>query len=454
MTLRVTRSPLFSVLFLFLLMPAKVGAQETLQPTKLDELFTHFVDNDKFMGTVAVSRAGRVIFQKQCGIHLPDASPEHGADEETQYRIGSITKIFTAAMIMQLVEEGKLSLDTKLSTFHPDVTNADAISIRQLLGHRSGIGSLTDDLTYDNWNTEKKSREQLIEIISRQPEKFEPGSKAEYSNSNYVLLGFIIESVTNSDYSQQLKSRICDRAGLSRTDYMTMADLGNNVAHSFSKSGEQWEPHSQTDPSIPHGAGAIMSTATDLTRFAEALFGGKLVSEASLQEMMPEGIGMGNGLFAFPFGAKRALGHSGGIDNFQSNLGYFPEEDVAVAIITNGIDYGLNDIMIGTLSIIFEEPYELPDFTEVEVSEEVIKRYFGVYSREDFPLKITITSADGRLVAQGTGQTALALSASSETEFRADVVGAVVIFSKSEPDSQFDTMVLQQGGANLEFRKE
>jgi D-alanyl-D-alanine carboxypeptidase len=454
MRIRADRSHLLVAFFLFLPLPATVWAQENPRPVKLDELFTHFGDHNKFMGTVAVSKAGRVIFEKQYGIHLPDASPDQGPDEETQYRIGSITKTFTAVMIMQLVEEGKLSLDTKLSEFYPDVTNADAISIRQLLGHRSGLGSLTDDPTYRNWNTERKRREQVIEIISRQPKRFEPGSRAQYSNSNYVLLGFIIERVTNSDYAQQLNSRICDRAGLGRTDYMTMADAEKNVARSFSRSGEKWQPQDQTDPSIPHGAGAIMSTATDLTRFAEALFGGKLVSEASLKEMMPDGIGMGNGLFAFPFGVKRALGHNGGIDGFQSNLGYFPEDGVAVAIITNGIDHRLNDIMIGVLSIVFDKPYELPEFAEVEVSEEVLKRYLGVYARENFPLKITFTFADGRLVAQGTGQRSLPLTASSETEFRSDAVGAMMIFSKSKPDSLFDTMVLKQGGANLEFRKE
>lgn len=439
---------------LFLLTPAAGWAQDNLRGAKLDELFALLEANDKFMGTIAVSQEGQLIFFKQYGIHLPDASPGQGPDEATQYRIGSITKTFTATMIMQLVEEGKLTLDSKLSEFYPDLNNADAISIQQLLGHRSGIGSLTGDPNYSNWNTEKKSREQLLEIISRQPKQFDPGERAEYSNSNYVLLGLIIEKLTNSDYAQQLKSRICARAGLERTSYMTSADAKTNVARSFRKVGKKWEPQSETDPSVPHGAGAIMSTATDLTRFAEALFGGKLVSEASLKQMMPEGLGMGNGLIAFPFGSKRALGHNGGIDGFQSNLGYFPEEKVAVAVITNGIDYGLNDIMIGVLSIVFYQPYKLPEFTEAEVSEEVMKRYLGVFARDNFPLKITITIADGSLIAQGTGQPSFPLTAASETEFRADAVGVVIIFSRSKPGALFDTLTLKQGGANLEFRKE
>ena len=104
-----------------------------------------------------------------------------------------------------------------------------------------------------------------------------------------------------------------------------------------------------------------MSTPTDLVRFAETLFGGKLISEGSLKEMMPEGMGMGNGLFAIPFEEKRALGHNGGIDSFQSNLVYFPEDDLAVSMITNGIDYQMYNLLIGVLSLAFDQPYKLPE---------------------------------------------------------------------------------------------
>lgn len=425
-------------------------AQETSKAEKLDEWLSHFADNHKFMGTVAVARQGEVIFAKQYGIALANTKP----DQQTQYRIGSITKMFTAVMILQLVEEGKLSLETKLSEFYPDLANADEISIRQLLGHRSGLGSMTADPTYRDWNEDKKSREQMMEIVARQPRRFQPGARTEYSNTNYVLLGFIIEDLTESTYAEQLQSRICNRAGLDRTAYMTMSSAKDNVARSFRRSADGWQPEEETDPSIPHGAGAIMSTAEDLVRFAEALFGGKLIGEESLEEMVPEGLGMGLGMIAFPFGNKRALGHNGGIDEFRSNLGYFREDDVAVSVIANGLDYSLNDILIGILSIVFDKPYELPELKVAEVKEEVLKQYLGVYARNNFPIKITFTLADGQLVAQGTGQPSLPLSATSETEFRSAAVGAVMTFSKSKEDSGFDTMTLKQAGMTLEFRKD
>lgn len=434
--------------------PTSTQAQESSLESRLNALFELLESNDKFMGTVAVSKDGRVIFHRQYGIHADGGKPEERPDQETQYRIGSITKTFTAVMIMQLVEEEKLTLDQKLADFYPELKNAGQIDILQMLGHQSGIGSFTDDPTYGSWHTETMTREKMMEIIARQPEKFEPGTKTEYSNSNFVLLGYIIEKLSGSSYAEQLQIRICDRLGLKRTRYMTNKDANQNVAISFRWTGEKWSAMDQTDPSIPHGAGAIMSTAADLTRFIEALFDGKLVGKTWVDKMTPSGIGMGHGLFAFPFGPHRAFGHNGGIDGFQSNLGHFPEDKISVAVIGNGVNYSINDIMLGILSMVFDRPYELPVFTQVNVAEAELRKYVGTYARENFPLKVTITVHEHALVAQGSGQPSFALTPVSETEFRSDLVGATIAFSRSDGVKAFNTMTLTQAGQKLEFRKE
>lgn len=438
----------------FLVVLSSAQAQVTQPASKLRELIDHLAANDKFMGTIKVSQNGKLLFQQQCGVIANNGKEKTPPNAATQYRIGSISKTFTAVMIMQLIEEQKLSLDGKLADFFPELPSAQQVSIRQLLGHQSGIGSITEDPTYPRWHRDVKTRAEMIKIIARQPNKFAPGEKAQYSNSNYVLLGFIIEKLSGQTYSEQLQTRICDKIGLKRTAYMTNADAEKNVALSFRWSGKNWLAAEQTDPSVPHGAGAIMSTPTDLIRFAEALFDGKLVDVALVKEMKPSGLGMGHGLFGIPFGKRIAFGHNGGIDGFQSMLGHFENDDVTVALIGNGVNYSVNDIMIGVLSIVFEQPYELPEFSDIKVSEKVLQQYAGVYARSNFPLKITVTVNDGQLVAQGTGQPSFSLTASSETEFRSDIVGVVTIFSKSDAASEFDTMLLKQGGANLEFRKE
>lgn len=441
-----------SLVTVVFLLPISVIAQDPQQAEKLHELFSHLEANHKFMGAVAVSRDGEVVFDRQYGLIAVD--PDQTADSETQYRVGSITKTFTATMVMQLVEEEKLTLDTKLSEFFADVKNADQISIRQMLGHRSGLFNFTDNPTYGLFHLQAKTREQMLEIVEGLPTAFEPGDRNEYSNTNYVLLGFIVENLTGQSYADALQTRICDRVGLKHTRYMSEPDPAKNVATAFARIGDSWKPQPQTHPSIPHGAGAIMSTATDLSRFIEALHQGELVSPESFDEMKPKDLGMGLGLFMFPFGQKRAIGHNGGISGFQSSLAHFEEDNVSVALLGNGYAYGMNDILIGLLSIVFDKPYELPNFDSVKVSEDLLKRYEGTYASQQIPLKISVTVKGGELVIQGTGQPAIPVVASSETEFRADVVSAEFIFSQSEADSEFDRLQLKQGGAEIQFERQ
>ena len=313
---------------------------------KLDTYFKHFESNNKFMGTVAVSIDGKKVFDKQYGFSAVDNDAKITPDSETEYYIGSITKMFTSVMILQLAEVQLLSLDTHLSDFFPDLKNADKITIEQMLGHRSGLGSITDDPTYLQWNTQPQTREQMLERIAKQGIKFQPGERTEYSNSNYLLLGYIIEDLTGNTYAEELQTRIAQPLGLTRTEYASGYDSSKNVALSFKWSKDQWNLESETDASIPHGAGSIVSTPSDLIVFIEALFAGKLIEKSSLEKMKTMTGGMGLGMVQFPFGAKRAFGHNGGIDGFQSSLGYFPEENISIALIGNGFVYPMNDIMI------------------------------------------------------------------------------------------------------------
>ncbi len=445
LALLLTSSPVFR---------STASAQSDPRAEKIQRYLQHLEVNDKFMGTVALSIDGKRLVDSQVGVFAKSAQAELEPNPETQYRIGSISKMFTAVMIMQLVEEGKLSLETKLEKFFPDLTNADAITIEQLLRHRSGMGSITDDKTYRGWNTQAQTRQQMMEKIARQPTRFKPNDRAEYSNTNYLLLGYIIEELSGNSYADELKTRIADRIGLKRTAYASKADAEQNVAISFTWSDNQWTPHSQTDPSIPHGAGAIMSTASDLIVFVESLFAGKLVEESSLAKMTTMVDRMGMGIMQMPFGAKLAFAHNGGIDGFQSSLGYFPEDRVAIALIGNGFSYPMNDIMIGLLSIAFNRDFALPSFKEIDVDEEKLKRYEGVYAAAGFPLKITVEVKNGQLMAQATGQSAFPLTPTSDVEFKFDAAGVVIAFAESKSGSGFDSLRLKQAGQDIRFKKE
>jgi hypothetical protein len=201
--------------------------------------------------------------------------------------------------------------------------------------------------------------------------------------------------------------------------------------------------------SIPHGAGAIVSTASDLVKFANALFTGQLVSEKSLDQMKTIKDGMGMGMQKFPYENKTVFGHSGGIDGFNSLLCYFPEEKLAVCYISNGTVYSVNDIVLKTINISFNKPDKLPEFTTYLLKPEELERYPGVYSSPQIPVKITLFKNDGKLFGQGTGQSAFPLEATAKDNFKFEAAGITIRFDPVKPE-----FVMEQGGGKFTFTKE
>lgn len=427
-------------------MVLNVSAQ-TFDKAKLDKFFSLIEKNHKGMGSISIFKEGKEVYQKSIGY----ADIEHGlkADNETVYRIGSISKTFTATMIMQLVESGKLKLDDKLSKFYPEIPNAKKITIEHLLRHRSGIFNFTNADDYEKWMLEPFSREQLLDKIKSFEPAFEPNSKAEYSNSNYVLLSMIIEKIEGKSFNKVLKSKITKRNRLSKTYQGGKINYKGNEALSYAKL-DSWNKMPETDMSIPLGAGAVVSTPTDLNAFLTALFNNKIVKTNQVEQMKKMEDNFGIGLFQFPFNGKTAFGHTGGIDGFQSMAGYFPKEKVSITYFSNGVVMPVNDIMIAALSIYFGEKYELPAFEPAfEVKSEDLDQYLGVYSTPTFPLKLTITKKGNTLMGQGTGQPSFPLEASGKHQFKFDAAQLKLTFSPKE-----NKMILEQGGAEFEMTKE
>jgi len=187
-----------------------------------------------------------------------------------------------------------------------------------------------------------------------------------------------------------LKQRITSKIGLSNTYYGGKTNLNNKECFSY-QFVSNWKQMPETDMSIPGGAGAVVSTPIDLTKFIEALFSLKLVKQSSLDQMKTITDGFGMGMFQIPFYDHKAYGHGGGIDGFGSNLAYFPEDSLAIAYCTNGMVYSMNDVLIGVLSIYFKRDYSIPTFTSISMKTEELDKYLGVYSSTQLPLKITIT---------------------------------------------------------------
>jgi len=312
---------------------------------KLNSFFNALSAHNKNMGSLTISSNGKVVYQKTIGYSQVNDSIKRPTTVKTKYRIGSISKMFTAVMVFQLIEEGKLNLATPLSTYYPQLPNAAKITISEMLDHRSGLYNFTSDTLYSSYETKPQSEAAMLSVMEKEKPAFEPDAKAEYSNTNFVLLGYIIEKITGKPYPEALKERITSKIGLTDTYYGGKINPANNEAYSYSYQGE-WKQEPETDMSIPGGAGALVSTPTDLVKFIEALFAGKLISQSSLNQMKTMRDNFGMAMFIMPFDDKKSYGHSGGIDGFSSMLSYFPEEGLAISYISNGAVYSTNDVMI------------------------------------------------------------------------------------------------------------
>jgi CubicO group peptidase (beta-lactamase class C family) len=440
------KTKLFISLLTAILVNATVLNAQTFNKAKADSLLSLLSEKNKAMGSLAVSEKGNLVYARAIG--FADVKAKKPSDVNTKYRIGSISKMFTATLIFQLIEEGKLELSTTLDKFYPSVANAKKVTIGNLLNHRSGIHSFTNDQAYQQWMTSPKTRKEMISIISEGKIEFEPDTKTEYSNSNFVLLGYIVEDLRKKSYNEILQKHICAVAGLRDTYYGGKTDISKNESYSY-RLMSNWDLQPETDMSIPHGAGAIVSTASDLVKFASALFTGKLVSEKSLNQMKTIKDGMGMGMQKFPYENKTVFGHGGGIDGFSSLLCYLPEEKLAVCYVSNGAVYSVNEIVLKTINISLNKPFKLPEFTTYELKPEDLERYPGVYASPQIPVKITLFKNEGKLFGQGTGQAAFPLEATAKDNFKFETAGITIRFDPVKPE-----FVMEQGGGKFTFTRE
>jgi D-alanyl-D-alanine carboxypeptidase len=396
---------------------------QTINKPKLDSLFSILAENNKAMGTLTISKNGFIVYNKAIGYSFYSDKEKKGSSTNTRYRIGSITKIFTATMIFQLVEEGKITLGTTLDKYFPEIPNAKIITISNLLNHRSGLHNFTADTSYLTWMIYPKTQEEMLSMFNKFKVDFQPDEKSEYSNTNYVILGYIIEKITQQSYSENLNKRITSKIGLSNTYCGSKINLKKNECYSYYwyVNIKNWVQQSETDMSFPGGAGSIVSTPADLTKFIEALFSFKLVSQNSLEQMKPETEGYGMGLIQMSFAEKKAYGHTGLIDGFFSNLYYFPEDKLAISYCTNAnyTNYSSMYITDGVMGICFSKNFSLPEFYSITNTKE-LDPYLGDYSSKEPPLKIKVFKDNLTLIAKIADQSPVLLEVTGKDIFTTD----------------------------------
>ncbi|MCG8307927.1 MAG: beta-lactamase family protein [Cytophagales bacterium] len=368
---------------------------------KLDNLFTELEEYNLGMGSLAISKNHQISYQNAFG--YAQMSDSIQSAKETYYRIGSVTKIFTAVLIFQLIEEGQLNLDDRINTYFPEVLNAQLISVENLLNHSSGLSNYSDEPDFQKWKYEAKSRKELLDIVTNTRSTFEPGSQHEYSNSNFLLLSLILEKVSGKSYQRLLNDRILSQVGLTKTYYETAADTVSRKSRSYKYNNGSWDIQREDVAENHLGAGVIVSTPSDLLKFIDALFSFKLIEEESLKKMISTNQDYGSGVFKFQFESDIAYGHEGRINEYYTTLIHFPNSKLSIAYCTNGIGYPRNDIIKAVVHILSDQNYALPNFSGIRSSEEALTEFTGNYASGTMPIEVRCEIENGRLIVETQG---------------------------------------------------
>lgn len=338
----------FLVIFLLLFSLGCFGQLKS----DLDSYFDKLEAGDQAMGSLAITKNGETVYQRSFGWSSLNSNVK--ADRNSAYWIGSISKTFTAVIILQMVGEGKLALQDKLSQFFPEWPDADKITIEQLLLHQSGLHNFGNDQSRKHAFIDPSDRKEIQKVYRQTELDFEPGSTAEYNNANYLILSLLAEEVDSTTFSAVLEKRVIDPLHLYATYLKTSPRSdGDEVSSYYWNRGWQLVPSS----GLAHlkGFGGIVSTPDDLNTFFYALFHQHVLSDTLLEKMTTIEQGFGMGLFAYPFGDRVCFGHAGNIAGFEAMAAYFPTEHVGFALCLNGSRNAMNGILV-----------------------ELLKRYFGV----------------------------------------------------------------------------
>lgn len=421
---------------------------QNLHIDKVDSLITLIESNNRGIGSLIICKDGKEIYNRDFG-HA--AIPKLKRDQDTKYQVGSITKIYTAVLIFQLVEKGKLSLDDKLEKFFPDMPGASEIVLKQMLNHTSGLGDYTWKDENPKWLHKKVSEKQILDEIKHQGLVFKPGEKEEYSNSAYYLLAKISEKVYGKNYEVLIQEQICKPLGLKNTASVLMNPGNLYASYEYTKNSKWVKTEDFYFPNTK-GVGDIVATPKDLLQFIHSLFRYELMKKETVEIMKPlveKQEYFGRGLMQIPMRTQVLFGHGGDTKGTHSLLGYNEKDSMSIALVINGERYTRNQTILGVLSLMYEEPFDFPIFKEVQVSKNEMDKYSGTYSSPQLPIKIAVSNDKGILYLQGTGQSILPFEAYDTNKFQFEEAGVKIEFLADNK-----TMIFQQGGATIEMKKE
>ena len=329
-------------------------------PAKQLDAWLDALEKDQLASmTVAVSEKGTLRYERSIGFATIDNGVPQKADAGTRYRAGPVSALYTAVLVMQRVETATITLDSPLAEFYPDLPNALEITYRDLLAHRSGLADYTAAPDFQDWRTRPRTRIELLDLIENAGARFAPRERVEYNDSNYLVLGFMLEKIQDRSYDDILLRQIVGKLGMSRTYF---AGTGNSRLESrpYRHTASGWVAMEQTDPTVAGGALGVVTTPGEMVRFVDALFGGRLVSQQSLGSMRDQEGGSGLGLWPYVIAGESGLGHAGSVDGFTASVYHFPARGISIACMSNASMLPVKDVIDQVLTTVLVRGHRPP----------------------------------------------------------------------------------------------
>lgn len=422
----------------------------------MEQVVQTYVADKQFMGSILVAQHGHIILDKGYGYanlewRIPNTTT-------TKFRIASLTKQFTAVAILLLEEQGKLKISDFTNKYMPDAPSAwDKVTLFHLLNHTSGIPSYTSFLDFAAFTTSTKTPEQQIEFFRNKLLNFQPGSNFEYNNSGYVLLGYLIEKISGQSYADFVVNNIFKPLDMDNSGYDSHSKIILHRASGYMVSPNGLCNADYLDMSIPYSAGSLYSTTQDLLLWEQGLFGGKIVSPASLKKMIePFKNDYGFGVRIHSLDGHKSITHAGGTSGFNTKLIYSPDDKLTVIVLANlnALGYVAQDLALKMVALAHGKTVTLPsERKEINVSSETLAQYVGTYKIDPYvgaygltSLKQLIISLEnGYLVAQETNQPKTQLFPESETNFFGKIPDIQINFFKNK-QGQISHLELHQDG--------
>ncbi|KAF2509908.1 serine hydrolase domain-containing protein [Flavobacterium foetidum] len=360
---------LIALFIVFLLSNWSISAQDKAQ--QIEQLLSKYNEYGQFNGSALVAENGKVIFKKGFGSANMEWNIPNQPD--TKFRLGSISKQFTALLIVKLAEQGKLKLDVPITAYLADYPkeNGDKITIHQLLTHTSGIPNYTDAPNFFKDKARNSyTPEQFVKTFSNLPLDFTPGEKFSYSNSGYFLLGYIIEKITGKTYEQYLQETIFIPLKMVNSGYDHSDVILKNRASGYERKGKLITNAAYVDMSIPYAAGSLYSTVEDLYLWDQALYTNKLLSAKSMESLFKPYIHLGRPAYGYGWfidevdngdkGKLKTVGHGGGINGFNTIISRYPADKNLIVLLNNTGGTVLGEMNNAVCAILYNQKFEQP----------------------------------------------------------------------------------------------